>query len=193
MTLTAPPVRRMPAAERRALILDSARALFAERGYDATTTRQIAAAAGVTDALIYRHFSSKRDLLVALVDEMTAGLAAMPSAPPSGVPVDRLLDGLGRGFAAAFERHLDLVVLLLSQREALGDDRRLARFIEQAALGLGRALDPDDAEHGYLLARGYMGAIAGFVLLQRSLGMDQVHPVDVRAYIGALAPRFLPA
>jgi AcrR family transcriptional regulator len=53
----------------RKQILDAALRLFSERGFARTTVRDIAREAGITDAAIYYHFESKRDLLEALVDE----------------------------------------------------------------------------------------------------------------------------
>ena len=58
---------RLPAAERRAQLLETAAELFAEHGYARATTSQLAKAAGVTEPIIYRHFGSKRDLFIALV------------------------------------------------------------------------------------------------------------------------------
>jgi AcrR family transcriptional regulator len=46
----------------RRLLLESARALFAERGYAGTSTREIARAASVTEPMIFRHFGSKAKL-----------------------------------------------------------------------------------------------------------------------------------
>jgi AcrR family transcriptional regulator len=48
--------------ERRQQILDEASALFAEGGYDGTSIRCIARACGITEAAIYRHFTSKAHL-----------------------------------------------------------------------------------------------------------------------------------
>jgi AcrR family transcriptional regulator len=48
--------------EGRRLLLESARALFAERGYAATSTREIARAASMTEPMIFRHFGSKAKL-----------------------------------------------------------------------------------------------------------------------------------
>ncbi|MEM9064845.1 MAG: TetR/AcrR family transcriptional regulator [Planctomycetota bacterium] len=59
---------RMPAAERREQLLDVAADLFSTQGYARTTTAQLAKAAGVTEPIIYRHFASKRDLFVALIE-----------------------------------------------------------------------------------------------------------------------------
>lgn len=61
--------KRLPARERRAQLLDVAAGLFSERGYARATTAEIARAAGVTEPVIYRHFESKRDLFVALVEQ----------------------------------------------------------------------------------------------------------------------------
>jgi AcrR family transcriptional regulator len=59
--------RRLPVAERRELITEAAGRLFGEFGYDGTRLDDIAAAAGVTKPVLYRHFDSKRDLYLALL------------------------------------------------------------------------------------------------------------------------------
>ncbi len=57
-------------AERtRRRLLAAGLELFAERGYDATTVAQIAAAAGVTEMTFFRHFAGKREVLFAGQDE----------------------------------------------------------------------------------------------------------------------------
>ncbi len=61
--------KRLPAAQRRLQLLQTASKLFSELGYARTTTSQLAQAAGVTEPIIYRHFASKRDLFVALVEQ----------------------------------------------------------------------------------------------------------------------------
>jgi len=59
--------RRIPAAERRALILREAGRLFASHGYAGTRLEDIAAAAQVTKPIVYRHFDSKKALYMALL------------------------------------------------------------------------------------------------------------------------------
>jgi AcrR family transcriptional regulator len=58
----------MAAAERRAAILDAALDAFAERGYHETSLDAVAERAGISKALIYEHFSSKRELHGALLE-----------------------------------------------------------------------------------------------------------------------------
>jgi AcrR family transcriptional regulator len=67
--------RRLPAAERRAGLVDAALRVFADGSYDGATTAEIARAAGVSEPILYRHFGSKRDLYVACLDEMWARLS----------------------------------------------------------------------------------------------------------------------
>jgi AcrR family transcriptional regulator len=70
--------RRLPAAERRALIEQAAARLFAERGYETTTVEDICSAAGVSKPMLYRHFESKRDLCARLLELRRDQLAAAP-------------------------------------------------------------------------------------------------------------------
>ena len=87
-----PAVRqRLPVAERRALIVEAAGRLFGERGYEATRLDEIAAAAGVTKPILYRHFDSKRDLYLALLERHRADLPGFVAAMPAeGTPERRL-------------------------------------------------------------------------------------------------------
>jgi TetR/AcrR family transcriptional regulator len=58
----------MPATDRRKQLIDVAIDLFSRKGFGGTTTREIAAAAGVTEAIIFRHFATKQDLYKAILD-----------------------------------------------------------------------------------------------------------------------------
>jgi AcrR family transcriptional regulator len=67
---TSPAARsRRSGEEIRKLVLDAARELFAEQGYGGTTTREIAAAAGVSSRLIFSHFENKATLFEQAVVE----------------------------------------------------------------------------------------------------------------------------
>jgi AcrR family transcriptional regulator len=58
---------RLNAAARRATILEAAQGVFGQRGYHGTSIDDVAQAAGISKALIYEHFASKRDLHAELV------------------------------------------------------------------------------------------------------------------------------
>src|SRR5580658_8327947 len=63
---TAPPTSAAPARSTRERILDIALELFAERGYDKTSLREIAERLGTTKAALYYHFERKQDILLEL-------------------------------------------------------------------------------------------------------------------------------
>ena len=73
------PRRRLPPAERRQTLVEAASELFAERGYDRVTLDEVAARAGVTKVIVYRHFGSKKALYLSLLathrDELLSTLA----------------------------------------------------------------------------------------------------------------------
>src|SRR5579859_7273013 len=71
---------RLSRSERRRVIEDAATRLFARRGYAATTVEDIVRAAGVTKPMLYRHFESKQELCVALLERHRDELVAAPLA-----------------------------------------------------------------------------------------------------------------
>jgi TetR/AcrR family transcriptional regulator len=64
--------QRLPASDRRRQLLDTALDFFSRKGFDGATTKEIAAAAGVTEAIIFRHFPSKQALYKAVLDDYHA-------------------------------------------------------------------------------------------------------------------------
>ena len=64
----AAPIRRLSRADRREQILDAATRAFARAGFTATGLDDVAAEAGITRVLLYRHFDSKADMYRAVLD-----------------------------------------------------------------------------------------------------------------------------
>jgi TetR/AcrR family transcriptional regulator len=60
--------RRFSAEERRNQLIRIALELFSQRGFEGTTTKAIAAAAGVSEAIIFQHFATKEDLYAGILD-----------------------------------------------------------------------------------------------------------------------------
>jgi AcrR family transcriptional regulator len=65
--------------------------LIAERGYEQTTLREVADAAGVSVGLLYRYFPNKRAVMLALYDELSLDQLARASVMPTGAWRDRFL------------------------------------------------------------------------------------------------------
>lgn len=90
------PQERGDAARNRMLLLEAARRLIAERGADAVSTDDIAAAAGVGKGTLFRRFGSRAGLMIVLLDEdekaaQQAFLFGPPPLGPEAPPVERLL------------------------------------------------------------------------------------------------------
>jgi AcrR family transcriptional regulator len=90
------PQERGDAARNRALLLDAARRLVAERGADAVTMDDVAAAAGVGKGTLFRRFGSRAGLMMVLLDEdervsQQAFLFGPPPLGPDAPPTDRLV------------------------------------------------------------------------------------------------------
>ncbi|MEA2335736.1 MAG: hypothetical protein QOG40_2226 [Solirubrobacteraceae bacterium] len=134
---------RLPAAERRALIEQAAARLFARHGYDATTVEDIVTAAGVSKPMLYRHFESKRDLHMRLMERRRDELAAEPLSrflEAEGSPEQRLEEMIDAWFAHV-ERHPDTSRILLQDapgdpeiRSLQGELRRRQRAADVALL-----------------------------------------------------------
>jgi TetR/AcrR family transcriptional regulator len=70
------PHPRMSGEDRRRQLIEVAIDLFSRKGFGGTTTKEIASAAGVTEAMIFRHFATKQDFYKAILDYK----CALPSA-----------------------------------------------------------------------------------------------------------------
>jgi len=104
----------MAAADRRALILEAARETFADGGYHATSLEEIADRAGVSKALLYEHFDSKRDLHAAMLELHVTELlerisAALVDADPGEA---RMRAGLEAFFSFLEERRGTAAIML---------------------------------------------------------------------------------
>ena len=154
------PRKRLTAEARREAILDAALEVFAQRGYNGSSIDEIAQAAGISKALIYEHFPSKRDLHVSLleshVQEIFERLAdAAATSDPGEVRlragVDAFLDFVETrrdafrmlfrdavepevvGIVAAVQRQTAAAVagmIATEPRKGRGDPRRDAKAIE---------------------------------------------------------------
>ena len=72
---------RLSSQARRAAILDAAVRLFSEKGFRGVTTRELAAAVGVSEPVLYQHFETKRDLYHAIIEERAVqGERAIPAS-----------------------------------------------------------------------------------------------------------------
>ena len=72
--------RRLTGPERREAIIAAVRGVFAEKGFHGTTTRALAQAAGVSEALLFKHFPSKEALYSAVLRSVFSAEQDRPQA-----------------------------------------------------------------------------------------------------------------
>ena len=157
---------RLPAAVRRAQLIETAIEVFAAAGYHDTTMDRIATAAGVTKPVLYQHFPSKHDLFLVLLHdvgrrlvETVTSATATASSPQDQVrsgfrayfrfvtgegPSFRLLFGDGvradTDFAEAVhgvEREMARIIAAMIEIEGLADPDRLV--LAHGILGMAEA------------------------------------------------------
>jgi AcrR family transcriptional regulator len=194
----ATPQTRFTSADRREQILEVATGLFAQQGFQGTTTKVIAEKSGVTEALIFRHFPSKEELYWAVIERKIDCAA----------PLERLLENLEAGgddldvlSRVAFEvlerRAKDQTLsrlLLYSALEKHDLSERffrnyianyfevLARFVRQGiAAGRFRNVDP------LLAARGFLGMVIYHSWIQELYGGKEVQDFDLHVVSRTLA------
>ena len=129
--------RRMTAEERRAAIVESALAVFAERGYHPSSIDDIAREAGISKALIYEHFRSKQALYDDLLAQNARELLARLRRALAGVEVEaggaRLATGLD-AFFGFVEDHRAAWRILFRDAADADTAASLDRLFEQVTM-----------------------------------------------------------
>lgn len=172
---------RLPAAKRREQLLDTAVGLFAEKGYAGATTSELAKAAGVTEPIIYRHFESKRDLFIAVIDRTSEQVTQtwerqLKSARDSAHRLRRLIaanpmiSDRGRGFY----RVIIQAMMEIDDPEILGAIQRhitaLHRFVSQEVAA---------AQSEGQVSRYYSPEITAWTLLHLGLGYGVLEALNI--------------
>lgn len=132
----APQQRRSVA--KRARLETAGLALFGEKGYEKTSVDEIARRAQLAVGSFYQHFGSKRQLLLALMDELLEKLSRLELRPAGGAEVREILHGL---LSRAFAHDLRYLGAYRAWQEAALSDPSLARKqVAIQAWTTGRAL-----------------------------------------------------
>jgi AcrR family transcriptional regulator len=122
------------ASDRRAEILRLAADLFAERGFKATTVRDIAEAAGVLSGSLYHHFDSKESIIEELlreyVDELLADYRRIIA---QGGPRREVLSRLANNVFASFAEHRAAITVWQNERQILNRRPSLAHLAKAQA------------------------------------------------------------
>ncbi|HYN15431.1 MAG TPA: TetR/AcrR family transcriptional regulator [Terriglobales bacterium] len=182
---------RVPARDRRLQIMEAAKELFAQQGFEGTTTRQIAGRARVNEAIIFRHFPSKEALYWAIIDhqcEVAGWQQSLRRHLSSGASEREVFAGIAEEILIRRAKDGSLSRLLLFS--ALENQRRSQRFFQTHVVeyyeliaeyirrrieeGAFRAVNP------LLAARGFVGMVVYHSLIQEIYGAKRYQDFDVK-------------
>lgn len=185
---------RTSGLERQASIIAAAATLFAKNGFTGTTTRQIARAAGISEALVFKYFPTKRALYAAILKEKSTLTELLTTVDEAARKRDdervftliashRIRRGSDPTFLrlllfSALEGH-ELSDMVIHNQHRIFNDY-LARYIAQRMKdGAFRRLDP------LLAARAFIGMVVHHRLLHEIFGVPaHRRPEDcVAAYV----------
>ncbi|CAB4696521.1 unannotated protein [freshwater metagenome] len=181
---------RLTATARREQLVDIAIAVFARNGYHTTSMNDVAEAAGVTKPVLYQHFASKRDLYLALLDEVGHRLLTRISKATTDAADGRAqtLAGFRSYFRWVAEDH-DAFLLLFGSGSRSDDGfatavRRVTDEVSSAIAPLIAVDIPE--EHRQTLAHAVVGMAEGASrqLIDSGLAFD---PDELAEQVGALA------
>ena len=125
--------QRRPTEARQRELIDHARKILANHGMDGLTTKALARAAGITEGAIYRHFRSKNDILLGLIDEVEETLLDIEqrARENSRSPLETLRQLLREHLSSA-ERRRGISFVVMA--EVLRSDNRALRRRMQAVI-----------------------------------------------------------
>jgi AcrR family transcriptional regulator len=192
---------RLTGEERRRVIVEAALALFSQKGFRGTTTKEIAEAAGCSEATIFKHFATKNELYSAILEaksriEETLAKAAQAAARKDDAGVFRAV-----GLESLIRTEQDPSLLRLLLFSALEGHDLSHLFFESKVRGLheflsgyikGRIADgafqPVDP---LLAARGFVGMVAYYLLIHEIFGVKRPAGVLPEPVIDTFVTLFL--
>lgn len=174
---------RLSADARRQQVLAAALPVFARLGCAGASTRQLAAAAGITEPVLYRHFPGKDHLFAAVLRDVARRIAdAITEAIARGRDVRARLEALAAALPALLVRFEDELRVLCGAAASHADATQ-AKAARQALHSLGVVLTAAFAGRGGGLRRGLDPEVAAFFLLELGLGSALLRPVRVPAVL----------
>ncbi|HEU4685223.1 MAG TPA: TetR/AcrR family transcriptional regulator [Nitrospira sp.] len=186
--------KRPSSRERQASLIAAAASLFAAKGFNGTTTREIAKAAGISEALVFKHFPTKQALYAAiLAEKVSVGELLEALEESARKRDDRRVFTLIAGFRirpgvdptllrlllfSALEGH-ELSDIFFAKHHKVFYERLAAYIDLRIGEGAFRQVDP------LLAARAFVGLVVHHRLLHEifRVAMHQSHEVTVSTYV----------
>ena len=181
----------MSGKERREQLLEIGRALFAEKGFDATSIEELAARAGVSKPIVYEHFGGKEGLYAVVVDREMARMLHRITGALSGGSARALLEQAAEALLAYVEEDTDGFRILVRDSSVPSSSGNFASLISDIAGQVEHILGREFSARGFdpALAPLYSQALVGMVALTGQWWLDEraLDRAEVAAHLVNLA------
>jgi AcrR family transcriptional regulator len=182
---------RLTAPERRAQLVDVGRAVFAKRGYQATSVEEIADRAKVSKPIVYEHFGGKEGLYAVIVDrEMEYVIRRISEAIATGTPRERV-ERAAFAFLTYVQDHPEGFAILAHDTPLSSSKTGMASLLTDVAERVGAVFAASFKAAGYdaRAAPIYAHALVGMVTYVGLWWTERRKPAieDVASHLSALA------
>jgi TetR/AcrR family transcriptional regulator len=178
------PATRMRKADRKRQLLGHAKRLFVSLGYQDTTTDKIAAAAGVTEPVLYRHFESKKSLFLEVLQEIREATLNRWLAETADLadPMARLHAIADMYLGTTREHALDLRVMHRALFDT--DDEEIAAFLRSFYMDSEALLAKiiGEGQHTGVFRRNLDARVGAWELIRTALGYTLTLPLGIPLY-----------
>lgn len=183
--------KKLPAAARRAQLLDVGRKAFAERGYEGISVEEISDRAKISKPVLYQHFGGKEGLYAVVVDrEMEQVVAIISQAISVGSPRERV-EAAALAFLLYVKENPEGFAVLSHDTPVGADDGTLSSVLNEVAERVGDVFAASFKSAGYSpkVAPIYAHALVGMVSFVGQWWVKVRKPAveEVAAHIAALA------
>ena len=203
MAAPSPRYSRLGADERRSQILDAARRVLIAAGPEGASPAAVAQEAGVTRGLVHHYLGTKRELYLAVVEDLAAALPEMVRTDLRDAPVEEMVEANLTAWLDGIERDRDLWTALLGA-ETVGRDPEVEAIMSRARdeaverMAANQAGGGEPSDELRLVLRAYLGAAEAGAREWAMAGRatrEQVHTMlkgTLLAMVGLVLPQVPP-
>lgn len=172
---------RLPAAQRKVQLLDTAARVFATHGYTGTTTAELAKAAGISEPIIYRHFKSKKDLFIELIERTSLDTVRAWESELKGVsdPAERLVKIIRSNPMVLPQGHLRYRVIVQAMTEIQDAEVRAALIAHIQKLHDFLMREVEAAQAGGQISKRFSPDLTAWALIHAGLGYGTISALRI--------------
>jgi len=183
--------------DKRQQILDAAQQVFASKGFDGASIKDLAKAAKISPGLLYWYFKDKTDVLVSLLTErIQTGLGRLPESVSFDAPPEEFMSQFASFYIGMLEQPMNLAlfkIALTNTSSVPAAVRRVQSGLVSRVLGTVQSYFKHQIELGHvrpcdteMVARTFMGSVMAFLLLRNILQDERGRELSVDTFVAGI-------